>query len=31
MSVYHLSTGVKFYIITEADRETTTFLLPEEY
>lgn len=30
-SVYHSSTGVKFWIITEADRSCTTFLLPSEY
>lgn len=31
LSVYHSSTGVKFYIITEADRSSTTVLLPEDY
>lgn len=31
LSAYRLSTGVKFWIITEADRSVTTFLLPEEY
>lgn len=31
MSVYTLSTGVKIWIITEADRSVTTVLLPEEY
>jgi hypothetical protein len=31
MSSYHLSTGVKIWIITEADRSSTTLLLPEEY
>ncbi len=31
LSAYHTSSGVKFYIITEADRSATTFLLPEEY
>lgn len=31
MSVYHLRTAVKFYIITECDRSVTTALLPEEY
>jgi hypothetical protein len=31
LSAYTLSTGVKFWIITEADRSVTTFLLPEEY
>jgi hypothetical protein len=30
-SRYHTAAGVKFYIITEADRELTTILLPEEY
>ncbi len=30
-SVYHTATGVKFWIITEADRSVTTVLLPEEY
>jgi hypothetical protein len=30
-SVYHTSDGVKFCIITEADRSVTTVLLPEEY
>jgi hypothetical protein len=31
LSSYHLSTGVKIWIITEADRSATTILLPEEY
>ena len=31
LSCYRLSTGVKFWVITEADRSATTFLLPEEY
>ena len=32
MSVYSLSlTGVKIWIITEADRSSTCILLPEEY
>lgn len=31
LSSYTLSTGVKFWIITERDRSATTFLLPEEY
>ena len=31
LSAYTLSTGVKIWIITEADRSVTTFLLPEEY
>jgi hypothetical protein len=30
-SVYHSAQGVKFYVITEADREITTVLLPEDY
>jgi hypothetical protein len=30
-SAYHLSTGVKLWIITEADRGATTLLLPAEY
>jgi hypothetical protein len=30
-SVYHATNGVKFWIITEADRLATTFLLPEDY
>ena len=31
MSTYTLPTGVKLWIITEADRSATTLLLPEEY
>jgi len=32
LSAYRLSrTGAKLWIITEADRSVTTFLLPEEY
>jgi hypothetical protein len=31
LSAYRLSTGVKFWIIMEADRSSTCFLLPEEY
>ena len=31
MSVYILSTGVKIWVLTEADRSATTALLPEEY
>jgi hypothetical protein len=31
LSAYLLNTGVSVWIITEADRSTTTFLLPEEY
>jgi hypothetical protein len=30
-SVYHTAGGVKFWIITEADRGVTTVLLPDEY
>lgn len=30
-SVYHTQEGTKFWIITEADRSTTTVLLPEDY
>ncbi len=30
-SVYHAVSGVKFWIITEADRSATTVLLPEDY
>ena len=30
-SAYKLSTGVKVWVITEADRSATTILLPEEY
>lgn len=31
LSAYHTPEGVKFWIITEADRSATTVLLPEEY
>jgi hypothetical protein len=31
MSEYGLSTGVKIWVITEADRSSTCILLPEEY
>lgn len=31
LSVYHSSTGEKFWIITEWDRSATTVLLPSEY
>ena len=31
LSVYTSSNGVKFWIITEADRSYTTVLLPEEF
>ncbi len=30
-SVYDLKSGVKLWVITEADRSSTTILLPEEY
>ena len=30
-SVYRTAAGVKFWVITEADRSRTTALLPEEY
>ena len=30
-SVYHDRKGVKFWVITEADRSVTTILLPEDY
>ena len=31
LSVYSMRDGVKLWVITEADRSTTTILLPEEY
>ncbi len=31
LSAYTLRTGVRIWIITEADRSATTILLPEEY
>lgn len=31
LSAYRSDAGVKFWIITEADRSVTTVLLPEEY
>jgi hypothetical protein len=31
LSAYKLSTGVKVWVITEADRSSTCILLPEEY
>jgi hypothetical protein len=31
LSAYHSCKGVKFWIITEADRSVTTVLLPSEY
>jgi hypothetical protein len=30
-SIYMSSTGIQFYVVTEADRAATTVLLPEEY
>lgn len=30
-SVYRTEAGVKFWVITEADRSSTTVLLPEDY
>lgn len=30
-SVYHSAAGVKFWIITEADRRASTIQLPEDY
>ena len=30
-SIYHSRKGIKFWIITEADRSVTTVLLPDEY
>jgi len=30
-SVYHSANGTKFWIITEADRSSTTVLMPEDY
>lgn len=31
LSSYRLKSGVRIWVITEADRSATTFLLPEEY
>jgi len=31
LSWYQLSSGTRVWLITEADRSVTTFLLPEEY
>ncbi len=31
LSVFHLSDGTKIWIVTEADRSSTTILLPCEY
>jgi hypothetical protein len=30
-SVYHATNGARFWVITEADRSSTTVLLPEDY
>ncbi|WP_437222619.1 hypothetical protein SH661x_002864 [Planctomicrobium sp. SH661] len=30
-SVYHSAAGVRFWVITEADRSVTTVLLPDDY
>lgn len=31
LSVYHSARGVRFWLITEADRSSTCILLPEDY
>ena len=31
LSIYHVRNSIKFWIITEADRNSTTVLLPEDY
>lgn len=31
LSVYRTTKGIKFYVITEHDRSSTTVLLPEDY
>jgi hypothetical protein len=31
LSVYHTTTGIKFYVLTEACRTITTILLPADY
>ena len=31
LSAYHDANGTKFWIITEADRASTTLLMPEDY
>jgi len=31
LSRYHATDGLKFWVITEADRSVTTVLLPEDY
>ena len=30
-SVYHAANGIKFWLITEADRSSTAVMLPEDY
>jgi len=30
-SVYHAANGIKFWLITEANRASTTLLMPEDY
>ena len=30
-SVYHAGNGIKFWLITEADRSATSVLMPEDY
>lgn len=30
-SIYRASNGIKFFVLTESNRRTTTVLLPEEY
>jgi hypothetical protein len=31
LSAYRMSSGIRFWIITEANRSSTTLLLPEQY
>jgi hypothetical protein len=31
LSAYHTAGGIKFWVLTEADRSVTTVLLPDEY
>jgi hypothetical protein len=31
LSVYHSARGLKFWVITEANRSVTTVLMPEDY
>ena len=31
LSVYHCANGIRFWVITEADRSATTLLMPEDY